>query len=312
MKMMKSRYFDQTNFLLELFPFLGKERDFALKGGSAINLFTRNLERLSVDIDLSYLPIKDRLKSLEEMSSMLLRFEDYIKHRIPGSSTKQKVIKGTKYISTLAVFVEYFFIKIEINPVLRGFVFPPQNRTLSPEAQQLFKKNVQVQTLSTPDLYAGKICAALDRQHPRDLFDIRILYQNEGLTEEIRKALIVYLLSHPRPIYEMLNPHLIDIDHIFETEFRGMTRIEFSLQQLIETRNKLIKDINEALTENEKNFIISFKKMEPKWDLFEVDHMRKLPAVRWKLYNLSQMDRTKHKIALDKLAQHLEVDIKET
>lgn len=305
---MNSLYFNQANLLLELVPFLNREKDFALKGGSAINLFVRNLERLSIDIDLTYLPIKDRNSSLRNITSMLLSFEDFIKQQIPECRIARKQIKGTQYISTLTVFVNDFYVKIETNFILRGCVFPPQMVMLSAEAQKLFQKNVEIQTLSTPDLYAGKICAALDRQHPRDLFDVAILFQNEGFTDEIRKAFIVYLLSHSRPIIELLNPNRIDISQIYETEFKGMTRIEISLQELNDTREKLIKIINDSLTKSERKFILSFKKMKPEWDLFEFDHIKELPAIKWKLYNLSQMDRSKHKLALDKLGKHLKVE----
>ena len=308
---MSSLFFNQANLLLELLPFLKQERDFALKGGSAINFFIRKLERLSVDIDLTYLPIKDRNSSLRNITSMLLNFEDFIKHKIPDCRIVRKQIRGTKYISTLTLFVEDFYVKIETNFILRGCVFLPQTVELSTEAQKLFQKSAEIQTLSTPDLYGGKICAALDRQHPRDIFDIAILLRNEGITDQIRQAFIVYLLSHSRPIFELLNPNRIDLTQVYENEFKGMTRIEISLPELNDTREKLIKIINDSLTDNERKFILSFKIMKPSWDLLEFDHIRELPAIKWKLYNLSQMETAKKKIALDKLAKHLEVDWKE-
>jgi len=61
--------------------------------------------------------------------------------------------------------------------------------TLGPAAREFFEKSVRVQSLSLEDLYGGKICAALDRQHPRDLFDIKMLLDNEGITDKIRTAL---------------------------------------------------------------------------------------------------------------------------
>ena len=302
---MSSLYFNQANLLLDLIPFLNQESDFALKGGSAINFFIRDLQRLSVVIDLTYLPIKDRNSSLKDITSMLLNFEGFINRKITNCRIVQKRIKSTKYISSLTVYVEDFYVKIETNFILRGSVFSPQIAELSIEAQKFFQKNIEVQTLSTPDLYAGKICAALDRQHPRDFFDISILLKNEGITNEIRKAFIVYLLSHSRPIIELLNPNLIDLSSIYENEFNGMTRIEISLQELYETREKLIKIINDSLTEDEKNFILSFKEMKPKWELLEFDHIKNMPAIRWKLYNISKMEKSKHKIALDKLRDFL-------
>ncbi len=59
--------------------------------------------------------------------------------------------------------------------------------------------------------------AALDRQHPRDLFDVSALLANEGLTDALRTAFVVYLISHNRPAVELLAPGRLDI----EAEFRG-------------------------------------------------------------------------------------------
>jgi len=99
-------------------------------------------------------------------------------------------------------------VKIEPNLVLRGSVYPPEIKTLSKKAQDLFELSIQSRILSMDELYAGKICAALDRQHPRDLFDVHFLVKNEGLTTRIRRAFIVYLISHPRPLLRSSVPSL--------------------------------------------------------------------------------------------------------
>ena len=56
------------------------------------------------------------------------------------------------------------------------------------------------------ELYAGKLCAALDRQHPRDLFDVHILLKGAGVASPIRRAFTVYLAAHNRPMHELLQP----------------------------------------------------------------------------------------------------------
>ncbi len=69
-----------------------------------------------------------------------------------------------------------------------------------------------------------EICAALDRQHPRDLFDVKLLLDNEGITDKIRTAFIVYLISHNRPMNELLNPTFQDISHQYTSEFTEINR----------------------------------------------------------------------------------------
>lgn len=304
---MKTQYFKQANLLLNILPFLNGEQNFALKGGSAINFFIHDFPRLSVDIDITYLPINDRDTALQEISLMLLRYSAYIRQNLPDSKITKKYLSGEDLIKGLIINNDNTIVKIEPNLVIRGSVFPSQNRSLTAKAKEIFQKDVKVQTLSNADLYAGKICAALDRQHPRDLFDITKLFKNEGITESIRKAFIVYLLSHPRPIIELLDPNKINISSMYETEFLGMTNEEIALKTLLDSRDKLIKSINLSLSRKEKLFIISFKNKKPEWNLLGLENIENFPAIRWKQYNLAKMQEQKHKIALDKLRDFLEI-----
>ena len=66
-------YRKQVALMVKALPHVAKEDCFALKGGTAINLFIRNLPRLSVDIDLTYLPVAGRSHSLSEIDTALKR-----------------------------------------------------------------------------------------------------------------------------------------------------------------------------------------------------------------------------------------------
>lgn len=153
---------------------------------------------------------------------------------------------------------------------------------------------------SHTDLYAGKLCAALDRQHPTDLFDVKQLFENEGLTEDLRKTFLIFLVSHFRPMAELLNPSRKDISKIYENEFVQMTEIDVSLEELLETREKLILDINNNMTENERQFLLSVKSKTPDFSLLEMENPKliaELPSVKWRLINLKKMTNEKHKQA---------------
>ncbi|MBC8432853.1 nucleotidyl transferase AbiEii/AbiGii toxin family protein [Desulfobacula sp.] len=300
-------FFKQAELLLRILPLIYKEEVFALKGGTAINFFVRDLPRLSVDIDLTYLPVNDRDFALNEIRSILLLISEGIKKRIPGTGVIPKRIHGTEIVRGLIVDREGVTVKIEPNLVLRGAVYPPERKTLSKKAQDLFELSLQSRTLSTYDLYAGKICAALDRQHPRDLFDVRLLLKNEGLTSEIRKAFVVYLVSHPRPMAELISPRQKDISEIFEKEFKGMIAESITFEALETTRHELVAILQEELTPDERQFIVSIKQGQPVWDLLELEGIQNLPAVKWKLLNISRMDPTKHQTAVHKLRDCLGV-----
>lgn len=300
---MAANYEHQVHLLLDVLPIVVKDNRFALKGGTALNLFYRDMPRLSVDIDLCYLPIEERLISFKNIHYIL----QIIKHDIERLGFKVRASKPLDGQSEVKLFVsnDQAEIKIEPNFTLRGSVFEPITKTLSSAVSLKFGKEVDANCLSFADIFGGKICAALDRQHPRDLFDIKYFLENEGLTKKIKKSFIVYLISHPRPINEVLSPNLKNISNIFNKEFEGMNSQGVTIDELNQARRQLIKLIKEDLTIDERNFILSVKNLTPEWDLLGLKAVDKLPAVRWKLLNLKKMDKKKHQLQYQRLKQKL-------
>lgn len=187
---------------------------------------------------------------------------------------------------------------------MRGSLKVPSNLDISKSIEEQFEFSVKdIPVLSKEELYAGKICAALSRQHPRDFFDVYELFENEGITENIRKSFIIYLVCSPRPIHELLDPNLIDISHLYQNEFVNMTDNVVTLNQLLNTREKLIKTIRGQLSPNEKEFLVSVKEGSPKYDLMPFNDLDRLPALNWKLRNIKLMDKKKHEDMLEKLKQ---------
>lgn len=296
-----NRYSKQVQLLVRVLPLVDTEKCFALKGGTAINLFFRALPRLSVDIDLLYIPMDDRETALINIKAALSRISKLILETIPDS----KVQNAHDQSDALRLIVSQgeVRIKVELSPVIRGTVFPEIRMEVSEEVEKEFGY-VEMQVASLPDLYAGKLCAALDRQHPRDLFDVKFLLENEGLTENLRKTFLIFLISHQRPMAELLAPNRKDISEIYVTEFMQMAQVEVPLEQLEEARENLIHQIHIDMTENEKKFLLSFKNKAPDWNLLEMDNVEviaNLPSVRWKMINLEQMPVQKHKEAVEKL-----------
>lgn len=302
--MLNNIYYKQAELLLRVLPVIDKENDFALKGGTALNFFWRDFPRLSVDIDLTYLPVKGRDESLKDINDRLLKIKDGISRIISGTNITGRTSQGN-LLSGLLVRQNESTIKVEVNTVIRGSVFPAERKRLCKKAEDIFELSVSTQTLSFADLYGGKICAALDRQHPRDLFDIKVLLDNGGITENIRKAFIVYLISHNRPMNEVLNPGLQDIRPVFENEFAGMTEEEISLEDLVNVRSVLIERIKNELTTDEKRFLLSFKRKSPEWKLLGLNGIEDLPSVKWKLLNLGKMKPKEHEKAYRKLGEYL-------
>jgi len=300
-------YFKQAELLLRILPYVDREAVFAMKGGTAINFFVRDLPRISVDIDLVYLPIKEREPSLQEISDALGRIARQTEARIPGTRVTLKRIRGLDMTAGLLVQGPEAAIKIEPNLVLRGTIYPPEYRAMTAKAREAFEVMVTCRTLAEDELYAGKICAALDRQHPRDLFDILVLLRDAKFTLAMRKAFVVYLVSHDRPIVELLNPGFVDIRSVYETEFRPMTSENVQVADLERAREDLISLIGQELTLQEKQFIVSVKEGTPQWELLGLEGIENLPAVKWKLLNIAKMSKAKHQQAVKKLKDHLKV-----
>ncbi len=294
-----SIYYKQVQWLLQLLPLVAEEDCFALKGGTAINLFVRELPRLSVDIDLVYLPMNNRHDALDDITRALVRITERIKDSFPKASVVEAFRDKTDALRLVASH-DGVKVKIELSPVLRGTVFEPEGRRVCKQVEDEFGY-AEMAVVSMADLYAGKICAALDRQHPRDLYDVKCLLENEGLTDDIRSAFLIYLISHVRPIAELLSPVCKDIKSLYEGEFIEMAQESVSLEALESTREQLIRLIKTELKKEEKQFLLSFKNKTPDWNLIKMKGVENLPAVKWKLINLNNMSPSKHKEAYEKL-----------
>jgi len=193
-----SPFYGQVELLLRVLPLVAKEEVFALKGGTAINLFVRNMPRLSVDIDLTFLPVVDRETDFNTIGRALARIKQRTESSLANVKAELVTVRGSAAPTSMNVESPSARIRIEVNFVLRGTVYPAVVLPLCRRAQDEFELFSEVQTLSVADLYGGKLCAALDRQHPRDLFDVKLLLAHEGITEEIRKAFLVYLMVRTR------------------------------------------------------------------------------------------------------------------
>jgi len=302
-------YLIQVRFLLELLPYVSQETDFALKGGTAINLFVRDMPRLSVDIDLAYLPIEDRETTMKNISDAFTRISDSIEKGMRGCRINRLKQRNDKSITKLVVAREGVSIKIEVSPVSRGCVYKPSILSVAESVEDNIGY-AEMLVEDHNDLYAGKLCAALDRQHPRDLFDVYYLLKNEGLSEDLKNTFLVYLISSNRPMVELLAPHLADIEALYNAEFLGMTNQQVSLDDLVQTRIEMIEVISNMLTEKDCEFLLSLKRGKTDWSLFPIkdlqDIVPNLPAVRWKIMNLNKMSKQQRAESLLRLEQVLD------
>lgn len=275
-------YAQKVELLLRLIPIVMEEDVFAIHGGTAINLFLKNLPRYSVDIDLTYIPLADRQTSLDDINILLKSIAEKAK----------KAFKGMHIVpnfGTSKLLCEYRGkqVKIAVNQTKRGIVGGAvQTLPLSEKAQNEFSLFCEANIVPLTQLYGGKIAAALSRQHPRDLFDVRYM---EIPLSECREGLIFCLLGSDRPIYESFAPRLIDQREAMENQFAGMTDIPFTYEEFEDTRAKLISEVKTLMTEADKMFLIGFESGQPEWDGYEFEYFKDYPSVQWKLLNLNKL-----------------------
>lgn len=296
-------YYKQLELLLDLLRVAPLDERFALKGGAAINLFMRDLPRLSVDIDLTYLPLAAREKSLLGIQEGLGQMEKAIKAKLKGATiVTAGRVEG--HYTKLLVRRGLAGVKIEVSSTLRGSVRGAQIQTVMESVENVFGF-AEFPILDSKDVYAGKLCAALDRQHPRDFFDLKVFFENGGLDEDQVMVFLVYLLSGDKPISEMLDPKPIPLKTTFESQFLGMSLIPVTLAELEHTRSELITTVRGSLKDAQKVFLMTFKSGDPDWDLLGLPNVDKLPAIQWKLQNVRKMTRQKRQDSLDKLRKVL-------
>jgi len=297
-KTFNSRYLDQVSLLIDLLPAISSDRRFAIKGGTAINLFVLDFPRLSVDIDLCYLPLTPREQALAEIKDFVKELS--FKFNAMGLKTREKRTSDG-HESTLFVQSRTTEVKVEINLVVRGAVYEPILRALAPPAEEMFKRSAEMYCLHTNDLYGGKLCAALDRQNPRDFFDLYFFLKHNSYTRDLHETFMVYLLSSKRPISDLISPNKQDMRPTYDKLFAGMTTLNVDCPMLEETRDQIFALIKDSFTEKDKEFLMSFKNGEPIWDLFPIKNAQDFPSVKWKLHNIKNMDSQKRTESLKKL-----------
>jgi hypothetical protein len=281
---MDKTYADTVRLLLAVTPAVFDNDIFAMKGGTAINLFIQDMPRLSVDIDVVYRPWQtQRDEALKAVNNELAA----IAQRLEPLGVQTRLIRSKDQGDTkLIVENDTSQVKIEVNIVFRGTILPVEHRPLTARTSDLFGVEFEAPILARDELYAGKLVAALDRQHPRDLFDVWQLYESGGLSDGMAECFAIYLAGHNRPPHEVLFGNDKDIAAEYERAFVGMTEVDCSLEVLLEARARLRQELPQLLTDRHKRFLAGLVRAEPDWSLLQCTHAADLPALRWKLANL--------------------------
>lgn len=279
---MRDKYKKQVALLIRIMPSVYRIKEFAVHGGTAINLFHKNLPRYSVDIDLTYIPVQDRATSLRIINERLLEIKRNLEKTIPGIVVVPKPI-----VWKLLCILGDATVKIEVNGTKRGIIGDTVDMPLCNKAKEEFNMGCKARTVSFSQLYGGKITAALSRQHPRDLFDCK--YMDISSFDDVKDGFMLCLLGSDKPIIESLQPNEIDQMDALEKQFEGMSDIAFSYEDYKQSRLQLVKMVQEGLTMEDRKFLLSFEKGSPEWELCCAGDLSNYPSVQWKLLNIRNL-----------------------
>lgn len=221
---------------------------FVLKGGTAINLSIFPLSRLSVDIDMDYMPNDSR----EDMMSM---------RKIISSTLKLYMESEGYYLSdqsrsshSLDAFYFHYqnaggnrdLLKIELNYSLRAHVFEPVFREMKTDA---FGDRLDLCILNPIELFATKANALMNRAAARDLYDFYQFIMSNVLEENaervlLRKTIIFYATISAERVNRSFDTSAIDAltftkirRDLFPVLTRRETRLHFDLD-LYKNRTK--------------------------------------------------------------------------
>lgn len=303
---MNETYVRTVRLLLDIAPAVFVNPVFAMKGGTALNLFLQDMPRLSVDIDVVFTRHDmQREAAIQAIAEELLAIRERVT-RMGYSVVAPKTAEGHE--AKLYIRADDAEVKVEVNYVFRGTVQPIVARKLVPAAQERFTASVELPVLSSAELYGSKLVAALDRQHPRDLFDVKLMLETGyGWDEETLDCFVVYLAGHNRPIHEVLFPSLKPLAAIFESEFDGMTASRVEVSELEGVRERMAHELPRALLPRHHDFLLSMARAAPDWSLLPYPHLEHLPALQWKLFNLAKLRKSERKFVQqhDELAMRL-------
>ncbi len=282
---MNETYKKQVALLIRIMPLVYKIKDFAVHGGTAINLFVKDMPRYSVDVDLTYLPVKNREESIKEINNHLSTLKQQIEKVIPGI----RIIHKSAVLKLQCTFGGAT-VKIEVNGIKRGIIGNVEEKELCEKAQKEFKMSCVARIVPFSSLYGGKIAAALGRQHPRDLFDYK--YMEVESFDDIKNGLLFYLLGSDKPLLESLQPNPVNQKQALENQFKGMSDVPFEYTDFEIARKKLIEQVNQNLSDTDKEFLLSFENGNPEWDKCCAGDLSVYPAIQWKLKNIRTLKDT--------------------
>ena len=305
---MSELHIERARMAFRVLPHVAAEPSFALKGGTAINLFYQDLARLSDDIDLTWLPIANRDQSLHEISDSLDRIVSGIRNQNSGINAKRSTPKTRD--ARIYITEGNLQIKLEASLITRGSVLEPTLKRTTPRAEHEFGC-LEMRVLAFEDTYAGKLVATLDRRHPRDLFDVKVLYENQGISDDLLRVFCIYLASSNRPIHELLAPKSGFLDFKYHQELRGTTLTAVSQEMLIETGQRLLADIRSRLSNECRSFLLSLHDLVPDFEVIGLPDSERLPAIQWKLLNLKRLksqNPEKHAVQRSQLLAALDMD----
>ena len=272
----------QMQLLVDLMPYVSE--DFAPKGGTAINMFCRDLPRYSVDMDLVYLPRTDRLTAVRSMRGLLEQMRRAAQNGLRGVTTSQ--VRGGKDATAGLLWVEVrrgeVSVKIETPVSARQTLHAPSILNAVPAAESEFGP-ARMKVVSFDEMYAGKVGASLGRRQLRDMFDIFHLLENEGLTEDLFRSFLAYAVADGRPPHMILSRawHARKLPE--QKRWQELMRTTLPMDRLLAANAELRQQCENRITPQVRQFLIDVHDGAADPGVIGIPEASTWPAFLWRM-----------------------------
>lgn len=247
-----------------------------LKGGTAINLTVFKLPRLSVDIDLDFVPNLSREETIAErqrLTEILKRYMAEQGYSLSPASRFSHSLDAFHY-NYINAAGNRDMIKIEINYSLRTHVFPAEDRVFVTDA---FGEPIKVSMVAAMEIFAAKTNALISRAAARDLYDFCNMVDMKlflGEEDMFRKSIIFYATVSAKEVNKRFDTSAIDslVFSKIKSDLFPVLAVKDKFD--VEGKKRQAKEYIESLmklTEEEKEYMERFMAKDYKPELLFKD-----------------------------------------
>ncbi len=294
--------------------------DFALKGGTALNLYGLNMPRLSLDVDLVFLPEVKAEEASWLQGEALFQFQKLIEQRLPDAEVMSR-LDSAQNINALVVRLRRIETAVELVPTTRGHLYPLEKKNLCALGRIYWHHPLPAQLVSWAEVCAGKFMARLERQKARDLMDCDNILKLGPIDDQIRLAFLVEILGRGMPTVRMNSQNLVETiwfplspADLWTGEPRPVDRVDWSSltrlvakpmlrSELDSVQDVLRQELLVKMPAYHKDFLLMWVRGTPHWSLLDYPRLEDRPILQYHASLVAEQSVADRIVLADQLAE---------